>query len=163
MKKILITALLVATVLWALYALVLLGILRPAILPPAFLALTLPTTVAEFGQAFSALEGLISSLALMLGLIAVVIQSKHSADANLIGALTARQQFLVADCDRLENDIQRLKKSINYDHNTLRKMSGKKSRQLDEADAIAKRLNTLITSPEGKSWFKKAKPQDNSH
>ena len=88
MKKILGMFLLLALVVWALFAAILLGF-QPFWLPAAFARLARPETLADFGQAFSVFDGLISSLALMLGLCAVLMQVRQSADANIIGALSA--------------------------------------------------------------------------
>ena len=38
---------------------------------------------------------------LLLGLIAVVMQTRQSADSNVIGAFTARLQYLLAEAARL--------------------------------------------------------------
>lgn len=144
MKKLLISALVLAIFIWLAFAAVLLGIYQPSWLPKSFLALTKPSTLADFGQAFSVLDGLISSLALMLGLIAVVIQVKQNADSNVIGALATRLQYLLADNDRLEQQIQALKASDKFDKNLFNNMVDKKKRQLDEAKSIDEKLRKLL-------------------
>ena len=82
----------------------------------------------------------------MLGLLAIFIQTKQSADSNVIGAFTARQQFLLADCDRLEHLIQDMKKKQQYDKALFDNMVAKKKRQFEEAKAIDKRLKNLLDS-----------------
>jgi hypothetical protein len=140
MKKLLILALVIATLIWLAFAAILLGAYQPAWLPTSFLSLAKPSSLADFGQAFSALDGLISSFALMLGLIAVVIQAKQSADSNVIGAFSARLQYLLADSDRLEQQIQALKGSVKFDQNLFNNMVEKKKRQLDEAKSIDEKI-----------------------
>lgn len=144
MKKLLIFALVLATFMWLAFAAILLGTYQPSLLPTSFLGLTKPSSLADFGQAFSALDGLISSLALMLGLIAVVIQAKQSADSNVIGAFSARLQYLLADSDRLEQQIQALKASSKFDQNLFNNMVEKKKRQLDEAKSIDEKIRKLL-------------------
>lgn len=144
MKKTLFLALLIATFMWIGFAAILLGTYQPAWLPAAFQKLSKPMTAADFGQAFSALEGLVSSLALMIGLIAIVIQARQSADANVIGAFSARQNFLLADCDRLEQQIQNMKGKQPFDQKLFNNMVEKKKRQLDEVKTIDERLKQLL-------------------
>lgn len=144
MKKLLVSALLLATFVWLTFAAILLGVYRPSWLPLSFLALARPGTLADFGQAFSALDGLLSSLALMLGLIAVVIQTKQSADSNVIGAFSARLQYLLADSERLEQQIQALKERGRFDASLFNNMVEKKKRQLDEAKSIDERIRKLL-------------------
>jgi len=133
-----------AAALWAGFAAVLLGMYRPSWLPAPFLKLTPPSSAADFGQAFSALEGLTSSFALMIGLIAIVIQARHSTDSNLISALTTRQQFLLADCERLEQSIQDLKSNRRTNEALFDNLVQKKKRQLDEAKLIDDRVRKLL-------------------
>ena len=144
MKKLLIFALVLATFMWLAFAAILLGAYQPSWLPAIFLNLTKPNSLADFGQAFSALDGLISSFALMLGLIAVVIQTKQSADSNVIGAFSARLQYLLADSDRLEQQIQSLKMSGSYEPSLFNNMVEKKKQQLDEAKSIDEKIRKLL-------------------
>ena len=144
MKKPLIFALVLATLMWLAFAAILLGTYQPSWLPTAFHSLAKPSSLADFGQAFSVFDGLVSSLALMLGLIAVVIQAKKSADSNVIGAFSARLQYLLADCDRLEQKIQELKGSGKFDSNLFNNMVDKKKRQLDEEKSIGEKVRKLL-------------------
>ena len=144
MKKSLFFALFAAVVLWITFAAVLLGLYEPWWLPAAFLKLQKPATAADFGQAFSALEGLVSSFALMIGLIAIIMQTRQNADANVIGGLAARHAYLLADCDRLEQHIQEHKARGVRDDALFNNMVNKKKRQLDEAKVIDARLRQLL-------------------
>ena len=144
MKKLAFILVAVSVSLWVAFSAFLLGKYSPGWLPSAFANLSLPKTSADFGQSFSALEGLLSSLALALGLLAVLIQVRQTADSNIIGAFAARQQFLLADCDRLEQHIQSLKLSQRYDQTLFTNMVEKKKRQLAECQDIDKRLQALL-------------------
>jgi len=144
MNKLLIVALSLATLMWLVFAAILLGVYQPSWLPASFIGLAKPNSLADFGQAFSALDGLISSFALMLGLIAVVMQTKQSADSNVIGAFSARLQYLLADSERLEQQIQALKGSDKFDQNLFNNMVNKKRRQLEEAKSIDEKIRALL-------------------
>jgi hypothetical protein len=148
MRKILTVSLLLAVIIWIVYAAILLGY-KPGWLPAQFAELAIPASLADFGQAFSALDGLISSLALMLGLCAVLIQVKQSADSNLISALTARQQFLLAEQERFDLKIkEHIKNNTgkdSYDARLVKNMSNKKSDYLEESKQIDEKLQHLIS------------------
>ena len=144
MKKIAVILVAVSVALWITFAAFLLGKYSPAWLPTAFAHLSLPKTSADFGQSFTALEGLLSSMALALGLLAILIQVRQTADSNIIGAFAVRQQFLLADCDRLEQHIQSLKASQKFDQTLFTNMVEKKKRQLAECQEIDKRLQALL-------------------
>ncbi len=132
----------VAIVAWVIFAMFLLGTFPP----PALLAnLSLPKSAADFGQAMGAVDGILSSIALVLGLLAVLIQVRQTADANLIGALSARSEFLRAKCDELESNIQKLKKDEgDYNKNLFDNMVNKKKKLGDEAKEIDAKLQLLL-------------------
>ncbi|MCE5163740.1 hypothetical protein [Plesiomonas sp. PI-19] len=146
MKKLLTLSVVLALLLWFMFAGFLLGIYQPEWLPSSLIHLSRPKSLADLGQSFSTLEGLISSLALMLGLIAIIIQTKQNADSNIIGAFSARLQYLLSDCERLENQIQSLKSSCRFDQNLFNNMVEKKKRQLDEAKAIDEKIKSLLNN-----------------
>lgn len=144
MKKWFLVLAALALALWLVSVAVLLGVYRPDWFPPQFLKLELPTNTADFGQSFSVLDGLLSSLALVLGLAAILIQINQQADANVIGAFSVRQQFLLAESERLEEHIQSLKKRGQYDAALFNNMVEKKKRCLAECREIDDRLNGLL-------------------
>lgn len=148
MKKPLFLAVVAAVLLWLVFAAVLLGMYRPAWLPNAFSTLTIPTSLSDFGQAFSAFEGIISSFALMLGLIAVLIQVKQNTDSNVIGATSARQQFLLAEYNRLDNQIaDHIAKNTGkptYDKNLISNMSNKRAERLADLKKVDEDLKKLL-------------------
>jgi hypothetical protein len=144
MRKIVSLAFVSAVVMWATFAAVLLGIYKPSWMPAEFLKLSLPISAADFGQAFSALEGLLSAFALIVGLIAILIQTRQNADSNVIGAFTARQVFLLADCVRLEESIQAIKRSGKPQAALFNNMVEKKMRQYAEVEAIDEKLKALL-------------------
>ena len=101
--------------------------------------------MSDFGQAFTALDGLVSSFALLLGLIAVVMQTRQSADSNVIGAFTARLQYLLAEAARLEQQIQALKaRRGGFERCLFDNMVGKKKRLLEEAAQVDETLRGLL-------------------
>ncbi|MEW5973535.1 MAG: hypothetical protein AB1713_07240 [Pseudomonadota bacterium] len=57
--------------------------------------------------------------------------------SNDISAKIAKQQFLMRESERLEEDIQRLKSSDNYDQNLFNNMVNKKSRYMKDAHRLA--------------------------
>ena len=86
-----------------------------------------------------------SSFALLLGLIAVVMQTRQSADSNVIGAFTARLQYLLAEATRLEQQLQSLKaRRGNLDRRLFDNMVGKKKRLLEEAAYVDETLRSLL-------------------
>lgn len=144
MKKLAVILISIFVGLWIAFAAFLLGKYSPGWLPSAILNLSLPKTSADFGQSFTALEGLLSSAALALGLFAILIQVRQTTDSNIIGAFSVRQQFLLADCERLERDIQNLKTSQKYDQSLFTNMVEKKKRQFSECQKIDKRIQALL-------------------
>ena len=145
MKKLLLLAGLMAVALWTAFAAFLVGAVDPGWLPDGLSGLSRPTSLSDFGQAFTALDGLVSSFALLLGLIAVVMQTRQSADSNVIGAFTARLQYLLAEAARLEQQIQALKaRRGGFERCLFDNMVGKKKRLLEEAAAVDDTLHKLL-------------------
>ena len=145
MKKLLLLAALMAVALWTAFASFLVGAVDPGWLPDGLSGLSRPTSLSDFGQAFTALDGLVSSFALLLGLIAVVMQTRQSADSNVIGAFTARLQYLLAEAARLEQQIQSLKaRRGGFDRCLFDNMVGKKKRLLEEAAHVDETLRCLL-------------------
>jgi hypothetical protein len=145
MKKLLLLAALIALTLWTAFAAFLIGAVDLGWLPDGLSGLSRPTSLSDFGQAFSALDGLVSSFALLLGLIAVVMQTRQSADSNVIGAFTARLQYLLAEATRLEQQIQSLKaRRGTLDRRLFDNMVGKKKRLLEEAAHVDETLRSLL-------------------
>jgi hypothetical protein len=148
MRKLLFLALLSAAVLWIAFAALLLGY-QSSWLPNQFLKLTLPTSLSDFGQSFSVLEGLVSSIALMLGLSAFLIQVKQNSDSNIIGAFSARQAFLLAEYERLNAQIaeyiEKNKGKIEYNKNLIDNMINRRKERLDESKQIDEKLKQLLS------------------
>jgi opacity protein-like surface antigen len=145
MKKLLLLAALIALTLWTAFAAFLVGAVDPGWLPDKLSDLSRPTSLSDFGQAFTALDGLVSSFALLLGLIAVVMQIRQSADSNVIGAFTARLQYLLTEAARLEQQIQALKaRRGGFERCLFDNMVGKKKRLLDEAAQVDETLRGLL-------------------
>lgn len=145
MKRLLLLAALMAVALWTAFAAFLVGSVDPGWLPGGLSSLSRPTSMSDFGQAFTALDGLVSSFALLLGLIAVVMQTRQSADSNVIGAFTARLQYLLAEAARLEQQIQSLKARRGcFDRCLFDNMVGKKKRLLEEAAQVDETLRGLL-------------------
>jgi opacity protein-like surface antigen len=145
MKKLLLLAALIALTLWTAFAAFLVGAVDPGWLPDKLSDLSRPTSLSDFGQAFTALDGLVSSFALLLGLIAVVMQIRQSADSNVIGAFTARLQYLLTEAARLEQQIQALKaRRGGFERCLFDNMVVKKKRLLDEAAQVDETLRGLL-------------------
>lgn len=147
MKKPLFFALIAAVALWVVSATLLLGTYKPTWLPDAFATLAKPASLADFGQAFSAFEGFVSSFALMLGLIAIAIQVRQTTDSNVIGAMSARQQFLLAEYSRLDEQIATyIAKNTGpaYDKNLVANMVAKRKSYLEESKQIDEKVKLLI-------------------
>ena len=101
---------------------------------PTFLAgLELPTSLAGLGDALAITDGIFTTMAITLGLVAILLQGrelkastdanaeqakalwlqmKQTQEANRLNAMTARLQFLTSDNDRLEMQVARLKTQI---------------------------------------------------
>ena len=60
--------------LWILVGMLLTKTYNPDWLPHSLRSLNLPASTANLGQSFSVLDGLLSSLAIILGLIAIIMQ-----------------------------------------------------------------------------------------
>ena len=145
MKRLLLMAAVLAVGLWTAFAAFLVGAIDVSWLPDPLSGLAKPTSLSDFGQAFTALDGLVSSFALLLGLIAVVMQTRQSADSNVIGAFTARLQYLLAEAARLEQQIQSLKARRGcFDRCLFDNMVGKKKRLLEEAAQVDETLRRLL-------------------
>lgn len=144
MKKIATLLIVVAVAICLLFGAFILGASSLAEYGAQFAALERPKSIADFGNSFSVLGTLFSSLALALGLLAVIFQVKQQSDANLIGALAARHQYLMAEGERLEAQIQSLKSSGNYNKQLFDNMVEKKRRLKTAADQIDTRLEKLF-------------------
>lgn len=134
----------ISVVVWGAYGAHLLNIYESPIiskvLPPAFH----PKTAAELGDALGILSSLLSPIALILALAALIIQSKQQAASNNIGALSVRQQYLISEYDRLANHIENLKQSGKYDRPLFDNMVAKQKRYRQESEKLDERINDLI-------------------
>jgi hypothetical protein len=125
-------SLLVALVLstWGAVLLVATGL---APLPTFLEGMELPTTLAGLGDALAITDGIFTTMAITLGLIAILLQGrelkastdanaeqakalwlqmKQTQEANRLNAMTARLQFLSSDNERLERQVARLRNQI---------------------------------------------------
>ena len=91
-------------------------------LVPLLARLTPPSSWAELGNATSVLNGLFSSIAILIGLMAIYKQGRQiersineQRISNQIALKTAHLEYLRGEMNRLEEDIQRLKRSEKYD------------------------------------------------
>lgn len=145
MKKITTVSVVFFVGLWVLVGMLLTKTYSPDWLPESIRSLTFPSSTADLGQSFSILDGLLSSMAIILGLIAIILQGKQQTDANIIGAYSARMQFLLADNDRLEQGIEKLKKPDGeYNKDLFNGMVNKKKLQLEEVMKIDKKIQDLL-------------------
>jgi len=83
----------------------------------------------------------------MLGLIAIAMQVRQTTDSNVIGAMSARQQFLLAEYARLDEQIATyVEKNTGpgYDRNLVANMVAKRKSLLEEGQKIDQRVKILI-------------------
>lgn len=125
--RIFIVAVLIAFIVFWLLAIGLFSGVIPSHWLPSFLAsLSRPDSFSGLGEAMGTLDGLFSSIAIVLGLIAILLQGKELRAAteaqalqakalteqicqqqasNRLGAFTARLSFLSAEIEHMENKI----------------------------------------------------------
>lgn len=117
--------------LWVIFALYLTGAYQPEWLPSNIKVLSRPKSTAELGDSFAMLDGLFSSIAVVLGLIAILLQGrelraatqaqtnqvialtlqiKEQESSNKLSAYAARLQYLIAEMERLDSQIDKLRK-----------------------------------------------------
>ena len=141
--------------LWLFSIAYLAGYISTNFLPQNFSNLALPTTT-QLGDSLSILDGIFTSIAILLGLVAILLQGKElkestraqtlqakslekqiiqQKESNQLGAYTVRLTYLVAEADRLENQITSLLK-ITKDKN-------KDSKAISEAWKIIKNSRNL--------------------
>jgi outer membrane murein-binding lipoprotein Lpp len=98
-------------------------------IPDRLASLALPKSTTELGDSLSILDGLFSSIAIVLGLVAIIFQGRElkestkaqtkqanvlsaqmrqQEESNLLAAYANRLQFLNSETDRLSDDMQRL-------------------------------------------------------
>lgn len=120
--------------LWVLLGAYLTNALPIADYLPRFITnLTLPKSTAGLGDSLAILDGIFSSIAIALGLVAIIFQGKELKESvkaqaeqanilslqmrqqeqsNKLAAYTARLQFLLGEMDRLGADIERLVETV---------------------------------------------------
>lgn len=139
MKFSVIAVFLVFLVLWLISIAILSGVFSLNWLPDSLSSLALPEDFASLGNAMTMLDGLFSSIAIILGLIAILIQGrelkatneaqtlqakllteqlKQQESSNRLGAYTARLQFLSAEIAQLELRVDKtLKQARDHKQN----------------------------------------------
>lgn len=134
----------VSVVIWGTYGAHLLNIFEipfiSKVLPNTFH----PNTAAELGDALGILSSLLSPIALILALSALIIQSKQQTASNNIGALSVRQQYLLFEHERLETSIDKLVNSEIYDRPLFDNMVAKKKRYRLEAEELDGKIAKLL-------------------
>ena len=116
-------------VFWFGFALILSGFLKFDEVDLLFPAIRFPETTGEIGASLNIIQGIFSSLAVVLALVAVFIQGKELKESTSaqreqaralsnqlelqnevirLNAYSTRLQFLVAEIERLENQILKL-------------------------------------------------------
>ncbi|WP_138774436.1 hypothetical protein [Desulfohalovibrio reitneri] len=122
--------------------------------------LSLPESTSELGDSIAIIDGLFSSLAIVLGLVAVLIQGKELKEstkaqidqytalkeqkeqqdkANLLNAYTAQITFLKFEMGRLEDTIQSEKTKLDE----LNKNKEKNCDQIKRSWDLIKNSNNL--------------------
>ena len=119
--------------LWMVVIALLLGEIPATWLPKSFLNVAFPESFADLGNAMTTLDGLFSSIAIVLGLIAILFQGKELKEstnaqaiqaaamtqqiqqqtaANILSAYSARLSFLSADIELMEVKINDMVKRV---------------------------------------------------
>ena len=133
MKKTLFLAF-VFVAIWAAFNAYLLGIVPLSYVPEEIIRLSQPTSTASLGDSAAIIDSLFSSIALALGLIAVLMQGKELREAtkaqsdqaislakqlqyqenlNRLGAYSARLQYLLSEADRIDSKITELVNNVD--------------------------------------------------
>jgi hypothetical protein len=129
MKKYTVFTSLLFICLWLLFGAYLLGIYHPVWLSKDIESLVKPKSMAELGESFSTLGSLLSAIAVVIGLLAVLLQGSElrqttvaqveqskalthqlmqQEHSNRLSAYAARLQFLTSEMTRLETMIEKL-------------------------------------------------------
>ncbi len=128
--------------LWVSLAALLTGYIPIEYFPENIRHLSLPKSTSDLGDSLTILDGIFTSIAIVLGLIAILLQGKelkestkaqteqaHSLSiqihqqnsANVLGAYAARLQFLLTEVERLEKQIDKLISQTNNETNGEKK------------------------------------------
>lgn len=161
--------------LWVGLAAFLTGYVPAEYLPENLRHLALPESTTDLGDSLAILDGVFTSIAIILGLIAILLQGKelkestkaqteqaHSLSiqinqqnsSNILGAYAARLQFLLTEVERLEEQIDKLVTQANAEENNEKKNKWqiiKNSRNLqkkyrDQAKEIDSKIQDLLNS-----------------
>lgn len=118
------------------------GYIPQALVPAQIGNLTLPNTTTELGDSLAVLDGLFTSIAIVLGLVAILLQGRelkestkaqteqaHSLSiqinqqdaSNRLGAFGARLQFLLTEADRLDAQVVNLLAQVESEANSEKK------------------------------------------
>ncbi len=159
---------------WLGVTLYLLGYIPLDFIPDNISKLKLPNSTGELGDSLALIDSLFASVALVLGLVAILIQGKElkestnaqisqaealilqikqQKDSNLLGAYSARQNFLLMDSERLEKIIEKqlLIKDVETDPkkkteawDLIKNSSAKQATQRKEACEIDTKIKLLL-------------------
>ena len=84
----------------------------------------------------------------MLGLIAILTQIRQGTQANVIGAMSARLQFLLSEHDRLDKQIadhfNKYSGTKDYKAPLVDNMVAKRRERLDESKRVDEKLKSLL-------------------
>ena len=118
------------------------GYIPQDLVPANLTKLTLPTSTTQLGDSLAVLDGLFTSIAIVLGLVAILLQGRelkestkaqteqaHSLSiqigqqeaSNRLGAFGARLQFLLTEADRLDTQVDSLIQQVETESDTDKK------------------------------------------
>ena len=173
MKLALIVAVVFMTI-WAIFNAFLLGYVPVEFVPQKLTSLKSPESIASLGDSAAIIDSLFSSLALALGIIAVLMQGrelrastnaqteqavalsdqiKQQQESNRLGAYTARLQFLLTASDRMDYKITSLVNEANSNSDPLEKaekwkliknLRNKEVSYRNEAEGIDDAIKSLL-------------------
>lgn len=138
--------------LWGLLAALLVGYLPlealssaglPATLVSALQKIELPTSTAALGDSMAVLDGLLSSVAIMLGLVAVLLQGRELRASNEAQREQAENLARQLKMQKRSNDINAYAtamQALQWDAERLEKVVGRLSNEIK-----------LLTDPEAKA------------
>lgn len=154
--------------LWAFLNIHLLGIGSIESIYPAIMSLDLPSNTAELGDSLGILNGLFSSLTIVLALVTVLLQGRELKEStgaqnqqamalleqleqqnisNKLNVLSIRLQFLINEIDRLQGILDKI--DGNFEKEELFSNCNKKKKGYQkDAEEINEKIQEIIYSSE---------------
>ena len=129
------------------------GYISPDSLPEALRGFALPQTTAELGESLAILNGLSTTIAVLVAFLAIIIQARQTKLTTQMSAYASRLQFLFAEAERLGRAADDLTLQIEQTRSeekreelsTIRKRSREKAnRYRKQAEEIDEKLRDVL-------------------